>query len=149
MHVLKEKIVINDFKIVINDFKIQCCNVNGKTSGYRAMICGVPQGSFLGPLLFTLHMNDLYSLFPTPSKMYADGTNLGQRIDYVNDIKQQLIPDFRKLCKWLEINKSSLSFMKTEVLLLVIQSQLCNVNDMVGIRITSRVIGRANLTKYL
>ena len=51
-------------------------------------------------------MNDLPAFIPNGKiRMYADDTNLGQKIDDVNDIKQQLIPDFRKLCEWLEINK--------------------------------------------
>ena len=101
--------------------RIQCCNVTGKTSGYREIICGVPQGLILGPLLFILYINDMpVFILNAKIKMYADDTNLGQRIDGVNDIKQQLIPDFKKLCEWLEIDKLSLNFMKTEFLLLVI-----------------------------
>ena len=51
-------------------------------------------------------MNDLPFFIPNAKiRMCADDTNLGQRIDDVNDIKQQLIPDFRKLCEWLEIKK--------------------------------------------
>ena len=108
--------------------RIQCCNVNGKTSGYREITYGVPQGSILGPLLFILYMNDLPAFIPNAKiRMYADDTNLGQRIDDVNDINQQLIPDFRKLCEWLEINKLSLNFMKTEFLLFGNQSQLRNL----------------------
>ena len=95
-------------------------------------------------------MNDLPAfILNAKIRMYANDTNLGQRIDDVNDIKQQLIPDFRKLCEWLEINKLSLNFMKTEFSLFGNQSQLRNFDDLVGIRIKGRVIKRANSTKYL
>ena len=130
--------------------RIQCCNVNGKTSGYREITRGVPQGSILGPVPFILYMNDLPAFIHNAKiRMYADDTNLGQKIDDVNDINQQLIPDFRKLCEWLEINKLSLNFMKTEFLFFGNQSQLRNFDDLVGIRIKGRVIRRANSTKYL
>ena len=130
--------------------RIQCCNVNGRTSGYREIICVVPQGSILRPLLFILYMNDLPAFIPNAKiRMYADDTNLVQRINDVNNIKQQLIPDFRKLCEWLEINKLSLNFMKTEFLLFANQSQLRNFDDLGVIRIKGRVIKRANSTKYL
>ena len=126
------------------------CNVNGKTSGYRKIICGVPQRSLLGPLLFIIYKNDLPAFIPNPKiRMYPDDSNLGRRIDDVNDIRQQLIPDFRKLCQWSEINKLSLNFMKTEFLLFGNQSLLRNFDDLVGIRIKGRVIRRANSTKYL
>ena len=125
--------------------RIQCCNVNGKTSGYREITCGVPQGSILGPLLFILYMNDLPAFIPNAKiRMYTDDTNLGQRIDDVNDIKQQLIPDFRKLCEGSEINKLSLNFMKTEFLLFGNQSQLRNFDDLIGTRIKGRVIRRSS-----
>ena len=95
-------------------------------------------------------MNDLPAFIPNAKiRMYADDTNLGQRTDDVNDINQQLIPDFRKLCEWLEINKVKSEFMKTEFLLFGNQSQLRNFDDLVGIRIKGSVIRRANSTKYL
>ena len=86
---------------------------------------------------------------PVPRLECADDTSLGQRIDDVNDIKQQLIPDLRKLCEWLKINKFSLNFIKTEFLLFSNQSQLRNFDDLEGIRIKGRVIRRANSRKYL
>ena len=95
-------------------------------------------------------MNDLPAFIPNAKiRMYADDTNLGQRIDDVNDTNQQLIPDFRKLCELLEINKLSLNFMKTDFLLFGNQSQLRNFDDLVDIRIKDKVIRRANSTKYL
>ena len=95
-------------------------------------------------------MNNLPAFIPNAKiRMYADDTDLGQKIDHVNDIKQQLIPDFKKLCEWLEISKLSLNFMKTEFLLFSNQSQLRNFDDLVVIRIKGRVIRITNLTKYL
>ena len=81
--------------------------------------------------------------------MYADDANLGQRIDDVSDINQQLIPDFRKLCEWLEINKLSLNFMKTEFLLFGDQSQLRNFDDLVGISINPILPGLLNTFQTL
>ena len=119
-------------------------------SGYREITSGVPQGSILGPLPFILYMNDVPAFIPNAKiRMYADDTNLDQRIDDVNEIKQQLNPEFRKLCEWLEINKLILNFMKTEFLLFGNQSQLRSFDYLVGIRIKGRVIRRENSTKYL
>ena len=49
-------------------------NVNSQTSFIR---CGVPQVSFLGPLLFLLYINDLPNCnLLSDVRMYADDTNL-------------------------------------------------------------------------
>ena len=52
-------------------------NSNFEKTELLDIICGVPQGSILGPLLFILYINDLcfVSQFLTPI-IFADDTNL-------------------------------------------------------------------------
>ena len=44
--------------------KKQCVNINGNSSKYSDITSGVPQGIVLGPLLFLIHINNIYTSAP-------------------------------------------------------------------------------------
>ncbi|KAK7094204.1 hypothetical protein V1264_007857 [Littorina saxatilis] len=55
--------------------------VNGTHSDKAPVTSGIPQGSVLGPLLFTLYINDLPSQVTSSVKLFADDTKLYTRTD--------------------------------------------------------------------
>ena len=78
------------------------------------IVCGVPQGSILGPLLFILYMNDQPEYVPgVDITMFADDTRFAKGFKNVNEIQEHLVSAFSKICKWLSINKLNLNTDKT------------------------------------
>lgn len=55
----------------------QCVMFNGTFSHIKTLHCGLPQGSFLGPLLYLIFVNDMpHVLKNAPMAIYADDTTI-------------------------------------------------------------------------
>ena len=64
------------FSSYLSDRK-QYVSVNGHTSNHLKILCGVPQGSVLGPLLFLIYINDLQNFSKLLSfYLFVDDTNI-------------------------------------------------------------------------
>ena len=94
----------------------QQCFVNEHLSSQTNLLCGVPQGSLLGPLLFLIYVNDLPNCleFTSPC-LYADDSQIsGSSTDatvLVNNINSAL----ENLCDWLTVNRIQFHPLKTTV----------------------------------
>ena len=85
---------------------VQVCFVNGQTLSLRKIICGVPPGSILGPLMFLLYINGIPDcLNTTTSCLYADDTQIFSSSYDFTELKENLNSDLNNIRNWLAKNK--------------------------------------------
>ena len=78
------------------------CRVNGIDSEINSINIGIPQGSFLGPLLFIIYINDTpQAVLDSKVTMYTDGTNLSYQSLDINKLSEVINNDLEILQKWL------------------------------------------------
>ena len=79
-------------------------------SDYEKVLCGVPQGSILGPLLFLVYFNNMPHAVKSNLFLYADDSCLMYQHRDVEEIEKQLNKDFENICDWFVDNKLSIHF---------------------------------------
>ena len=69
---------------------------------------GIPQRSILGPLLFTVYINDItaYNLFSKP-RMYADDATLTLSAEHPLGLEQRMNYDMNQSQSWLSKKPNS------------------------------------------
>ena len=86
---------------------------NGTSSSYGLIQKGVPQGSVLGPILFTLYVNDMPNAATLEPRLFADDTNIFNFGDNLQNLSQQTNLELEKLNEWLKANKLKINTGKT------------------------------------
>ena len=104
----------------------QQCSVNGHLSNSRSLICGIPQGTILGPLLFLVYINDLPNcLAHAEPRMYADDTHLTFASNNMKDSEFYQNQDLANVNQWLIANKLTLNQSHTEFMLIGSRQRSC------------------------
>ena len=80
-------------------FRQQRVVVNGVKSDWAPVVSGVPQGTVLGPLLFSLHINDIMSDIESEIRLFADDCVCYREIKDIEDTLK-LQKDIDRLGVW-------------------------------------------------
>ena len=126
----------------------QFVSFNDSFSTAKTVLCGVPQGSILGSLLFLVYVNDIVNVsdkfFPI---LFADDTNVFIDGDNLNNMSITMNKELCKLVVWLNINKLSLNIGKTHFM--IFRSRKKNCHFSTDLRINGQTITRVESTKFL
>ncbi len=124
----------------------QFVNYNGTKSSLHDVLCGIPQGSILGPLLFLIYINDLpCALKFTRTILFADDTNLYASHNNLNTLWNEINKDIESLVTWFKANKLSLNTGKT---FYMVFSTKCTTHDL-NIVINGNNIERKESNEFL
>ena len=98
--------------------RFQCVDIEGHKSSLCPIICGVPQGSILGPLLYLIYVNDISMSTDAKILSFADDTSIilthfNPATLYTNANKS-----INDGFEWFCANKLSLNPQKTKYMVL-------------------------------
>lgn len=94
--------------------RLQHVRVQSFKSAALSLSTGLPQGSILGPLLFSLYMNDLPSVCPDVSvQLYADDTVVYVHGKNISQVAEKLTKSMDNITAWLKQSCLQLNTSKT------------------------------------
>ena len=140
---------LNWFWSYLSDRKQQTF-IEGAQSDFCNITCGIPQRSILGPLIFTIYINDLPScnLLSKP-RMYADDTTPSSSAEDPCVLEHKMNYDMNLIQSWLSANKLTLNVKKTKYMLIGSQFKLSQINSDFTVKVNNTPLKRVIKQKFL
>jgi hypothetical protein len=143
-------IVLDWFKNYLSNRK-QYVYFNSSDSQLKDIVCGVPQGSILGPLLFILYINDITStsnildfiLFADDTTIVYSHEDIDSQINVVNN-------ELKEVSGWFKANKLSVNATKTNYMILGTSHMTSvKVEHNLNVILDDSILERVKQTKFL
>lgn len=124
---------------------------NSSKSQLKDIICGVPQGSILGPLLFIIYVNDIintsnilkFVLFADDTTITYSHKDIVSKLDLVNS-------ELQEVNNWFKANKLSVNASKTNYMILGTAHKTAHVSsNAVHVKLDNTILERVQNTKFL
>lgn len=128
--------------------RFQFVSLNNISSEMKQIMCGVPQGSILGPLFFIIYINDIVNIPLTPKMvLYADDTSLFFSGHNLADLAIVTNNWLHQLLIWLSLNQLQLNVTKTKFIVFKPKNKP-DVTD-ISLRFDACAIERVSVFKFL
>jgi hypothetical protein len=119
--------------------------VNGAISASKRIVCGFPQGSILGPLLFLLYISDLPDFLErsTPC-LYSDHSQILSFAKDCVELNANLNHDLNNVIQWLVNNKLQHRSTKNKLMYVGSNHNLAKIDNEFPIMINDQLITRVH-----
>ena len=131
--------------------RYQCTKYKSCISELKKILCGVPQGSLLGPLLFILYINDIINVSNSSTSsyiLYADDTNILFSGKDLTSLQDRVNDNLSKLCTWFQANRLSVNPRKCNFIVFSNRNKSYDT-DSVKVKLNNVEIPRVEKTKFL
>ena len=81
--------------------------------------------------------------------MYADDTHLTSALKKSSDLNTEILPEFIKICDWLQTNSLTLNVVKTEQMITGTEQSIIQSGFILKIKVVNTFLKRVNKTKSL
>lgn len=128
----------------------QIVSYNHTLSLKHPVLCGVPQGSVLGPLLFLLAFNDIGEVLKNSKiLLYADDTVIYTCGKTKQEIESRLQEDFRRVAEWMEQNDLVTNMKKGKTECMLFGTKQRTKQHSLQIKFRNQTLSFTNSYKYL